>query len=210
MKTLHWVGICLIVLLLSCNSSKITTSWKDESISARKFNKIMVIGIIREADRSIQEKMENHIVSDLTSLGYNAVSALQTYGPNAFKNLDTAAAVIKLKNSGVDAVLTIVLLDKEKERQFVPPTYTVRYGGFWGYREQLYNRIYQPGYYVTNTKYFWESNFYDMDIQKLLYSVQTQSFNPIDAENLGHEYGKIIVKNMEKQHILSQQTLLNK
>lgn len=203
MKKLHWFGICLISFLLSCNSSKITTSWKDEKAVARKFNKIMVIGIIREADRSIQEKMENHIVGDLKDAGYNAVSSLQEYGPNAYKQGDTAAAIVKLKNSGVDAVLTIVLLDKEKERQYIPPTYTYRSGGFWGYRERLYTRIYEPGYYVTNTKYFWESNFYDMYTQKLLYSVQTQTFNPNDTESLGHEYGKIIVKHMIKQKVLT-------
>ncbi len=204
MKTLRWFGICLISFLLSCNSSKITTSWKDENAIARKFNKIMVIGIIREADRSIQEKMENHIVGDLKDAGYNAFSSLQEYGPNAYKQGDTAAAIVKLKNSGVDAVLTIVLLDKEKERQYIPPTYTYRSGGFWGYRERLYNRIYEPGYYVTNTKYFWESNLYDMNTQKLLYSVQTQTFNPTDTESLGHDYGKIIVKNMIKQRVLTQ------
>ncbi len=203
MKKLHWFGICLISFLLSCNSSKITTSWKDEKAVARKFNKIMVIGIIREADRSIQEKMENHIVGDLKDAGHNAVSSLQEYGPNAYKQGDTAAAIVKLKNSGVDAVLTIVLLDKEKERQYIPPTYTYRSGGFWGYRERLYTRIYEPGYYVTNTKYFWESNLYDMNTQKLLYSVQTQTFNPTDTESLGHDYGKIIVKNMIKQKVLT-------
>ncbi len=49
-----------------------------------------------------------------------------------------------------------------------------------------------------------------MTIQKLIYSVQTQSFNPDDAESMGHEYGKMIVKNMVDQNILKQQVVVSK
>jgi hypothetical protein len=67
----------------------------------------------------------------------------------------------------------------------------------------LYNRIYEPGYYVVDTKDFWESNLYDMPTQKLVYSVQTQSFDPGSSESLGHGYGQLIVKDMVKNHILT-------
>ena len=112
-----------------------------------------------------------------------------------------------LKNSGVNAFITIVLLDKEKERNYSPgnmsySNYGYYFNHFWGYRSTLYHRIYEPGYYVTDTKYFWESNFYDMSTQKLLYPVQTQSFDPANSESMGHEYGKMIVKNMVKQNVL--------
>jgi hypothetical protein len=49
-----------------------------------------------------------------------------------------------------------------------------------------------------------------MTTQKLIYSVQTQSFNPDDAESMGHEYGKMIVKNMVDQDLLKQQVVVNK
>ena len=167
----------------------------------------MVLGLIREADYSIQVDMENHLVVDLKDLGYNAFSSFMVYGPKAFDNMDEEAAVNKLKNSGVDAVLTVVLLDKEKEKRYQPGyTYYTPYGyyynRFWRYRTTLYMRIYEPGYYVTDTKYFWESNFYDMSDQKLVYSVQTQSFDPANSESMAHEYGQMIVKDMVKNNIV--------
>jgi hypothetical protein len=207
MIKIRWIGVAVLLVMAGCNSSKITTSWKAENITPQKYNKVLVLGLIKESDRSIQEKMENHFVGDLESLGYNAVSSLKEYGPKAFDKIEEAAAIDKLKNSGVDAVLTIVLLDKEKERQYIPSNYSNR---FWGYRNARYIRIYEPGYYVTNTKYFWESNFYEMDNQKLLYSVQTQSFAPDNAGSMGHEYGKLIVKNMVKQNILQAQVAVAK
>jgi hypothetical protein len=207
MKKISRVAVALLLIAAGCSTSKITSSWKADNAIVPKYNKVLVLALIRENDRSIQENMENHFVGDLKELGYNAVSSLREYGPKAFDQLDEEAAIDKLKNSGVDAVITIVLLDKKKESRYVPgdlyfSPYGYYYNRFWGYRTVLYRRIYEPGYYVTDTKYFWESNLYDMSTQKLVYSVQTRSFDPASSESLGHEYGRMIVKNMLKENIL--------
>ena len=55
--------------------------------------------------------------SDLTDMGYTAISALQEYGPKAFDNLTEKEALEKIKTSGANAVVTIVLLDKQKEKK---------------------------------------------------------------------------------------------
>jgi hypothetical protein len=209
MKNKKWMVLFLLLAAAGCSTSRMTTSWKAKDVLVRDYKKILVIGLIRESDRTIQENMENHFVGDLKALGYDAVSSLREYGPKAFDNIDEAAAVQNMKNSGVDAVMTIVLLDKAKEQQYVPgritfSPYGYYYNRFWGYRTTLYRRIYEPGYYVTDTKYFWESNFYEMGNQKLVYSAQTQSFDPLTSESMGHEYGKMIVADMLKNEILKK------
>lgn len=167
----------------------------------------MVVGLIREADRTMKEQLEEHMINDLKALGYNAVSAYKEYGPKAFENMDEKAVLEKLKNSNVDAVITIVLLNKQRERMYRPAAiiqspYGIHYNRFWGYYSTLSDRIYTPGYYETSTKYFWESNMYCMCDKALLYSSQTQSFNPESSGTLGHEYGKKIVNDMLKKKIL--------
>lgn len=209
MKTIKWIVVALLLMAVGCTTSKITTSWKADNTIPQKYNKVLVLGLIRESDRTIQANMENHLVGDLKELGYNAVSSLQEYGPKVFDKMDEDAAVGKLKNSGVDAVVTIVLLDKEKERKYVPGNmyyspYGYYYNRFWGYRTVLSHRIYEPGYYITDTKYFWESNLYDMGTQKLVYSVQTQTFDPANSETMGHEYGQMIVNDMVKNNVLKK------
>lgn len=214
MKKIPWIALILLLVAAGCTTSRITTSWKAENTVAKKYNKIMVMGLIRETDRSIEENMENHFVDDLKGMGYNAVSSLQEYGPKAFDNMSEEMAVSKLKNSGVDAVITIVLLDKQKERKYIPGNYFYYspyysyHNRFWGYRTVLYSRIYEPGYYVTNTKYFWESNLYEMDSQKLVYSAQSQSFDPGSSESLGHEYGQILVNDMVKKNVISKDAVM--
>jgi len=207
MKTKYIIVSFLLFCFLSCNSTRITSTWKANLNSKKAYKKILVLGLIREADRRIQEDMEEHMTGDLIALGYNAIGSLKEYGPKFFEGKDEKEALKKLAESNIDAVITIVLLDKQKEQRYVPghpyySPYSVYYSRFWGYRTALYNRIYEPNYYVTDTKYFWESNLYDMGNQQLVYSVQTQSFRSDNSVHLGHEYGQLIVKDMVENNVL--------
>ncbi|MGZ3850238.1 MAG: hypothetical protein ACXVBP_06715 [Flavisolibacter sp.] len=201
----------LLVILCSCASSKITSSWKAPGILPATYGKIMVVGIIREADRTLREQMEDHMVGDLKDLGYTAFSSFKEYGPKAFENVSEEEVNKKLAGDGIDAVLTIVLLDKQKERYYVPrrvvySPYITYHSHFYGYYRSIYTRIDSPDYYDETTRYFWESNFYQLEpTSKLLYSVQTQSFDPSSTQKLAHEYGKMIVQHMEKNNILGRQ-----
>ena len=210
MKKTKWVGLLVMLLCIQgCATSYITSTWKASDVTVRRYNKLMILGIIREADRTLRERMENHLVGDLKDLGYNAFSAFQEYGPKAFDGMSEAQANQQLAHEGIDAVLTVVLLDKEKERYYVPgrviytPYFTYQ-DHFWAYYRSIHNRILEPDYYEVATKYFWESNLYDLASNKLVYSVQTQSFDPTSTDGMAHEYGRMIVRDMTKNNILKK------
>ena len=208
MKTFKFLVLLAIVFSVnSCSTSYITSTWKSPDLTPASFKNIMVVGIIKEADRSIREKMEVHLVSDLKSIGYTAFSAYEVYGPKAFEAMDEKQVTEFLAKENIDAVLTVVLLDKEKERYYVPERivyspYVTIHNRFWGYYRSIYTRIETPGYYQEETKYFWESNLYDLNINKLIYSVQTQSFDPSSIEVLAREYGQKILQSMQQNKIL--------
>ncbi|GAB4092540.1 hypothetical protein [Flaviaesturariibacter terrae] len=200
--------LALTCFVPACRSTHVTTTWTAPEHTAKTYHKIMVAGIIRESDRSLRAAMEEHLTGDLTSRGYTAFSALQHYGPGRFKGLSEQESAALLKADGVDAVMTIVLLDKKQERYYVPSqvTYTP-YGRYqnrvWSYYGILYDRIETPGYFTESTRYFWESNFYDLADNKLLYSVQTESFDPPSTQSAAHEYGKLIVASLMKSGVLA-------
>lgn len=210
MKTIKIIGFILVLLIInSCTSSYITSTWKAPDVSPKNYKKVMVLGIIREADRTIRQKMENHLVGDLKALGYNAFSAYQVYGPKTFQDMDEEKANQKLAADDIDAVVTVVLLDKQKERQYIPgrvaySPYIYYHDRVWGYYHSLNYRVGMPGYFEVTTKYFWESNLYDLSSNKLIYSVQTQSFDPASVESLAHEYGQKIIDNMVKEKVLQK------
>lgn len=211
MKIVKYIALVVaLVLFAGCSSTSITSTWKASGFTARKYNKVMVVGIIRDADKMVKQKMEGHLVDDLRALGYNAVSAFDVYGPRAFQDMEEEKITAKLAKEDIDAVITVVLLDKEKERYYTPgrviysPYVTYHYR-FPGYYRSIYYRIDEPGYYNVSTRYFWESNFYDLRENKLIYSVQTESFDPSSTESLAHQYGQKIIQVMIKDKVLEKQ-----
>jgi hypothetical protein len=205
-KLLTPVAAGFIFFILSCSSSQITSRWTEKNLQPKKYNKILVLGIMNSNETALREKMEKHIVGDLKDLGYYAVSAVEEYGPNGFQANEKGLQK-KLQYSGVDAVLSIVLLDKTKERYYVPAQiqytpFSVYNRQFPSYYETLHNRVFTEGYYAENTKYLWESNFYEPGDRELLYSTQTKSFEASSAESLAHQYGRTIILDMVKHNVL--------
>jgi hypothetical protein len=194
----------LLCMLASCSNSKVTSSWKGSNANIlAPGNKILVLGIIREKDIRLRMQMEGYLVDALKAKGYNAVSAYTLYGPKMLSNKEEESALSQLRNSGIDEVFTITLLDKSRERNFQPGT-MYPYAPFWGYYSYNYGRIYNPGYISVDTHFFWESNLYDVSSKKLLYSVQSQSTNPSSAGSMGKDYSTAVVKNMMKEGILAK------
>jgi hypothetical protein len=197
---------CVLTLLISCSSTKITSSWVKPGANANRYHSIMVLALVGNDNPALQQKMEDKVVSRLRRRGYNATSFFAINGPHALDKSDEQNAQALLKKNGADAVFTIVMLDTSKEHHFVPGAtgYTPYdyYYNFWGYYGNLYDRIYMPGYYTTATNYFWETNFYGANDQQLIYSVRTKSFNPTSANSLADEYGHEIINDMVDKGIL--------
>lgn len=205
----------LLILLLTvtgCSTSAIMSSWTPPgtSVTPKPYRKVLVLGLINEPDRRIREKLEQHLAGDLRELGYAAVCACEEFEPNTFYGLTESQLLQQMEENSFDAVLTIVLLSKEKER--IPKPGSLRYPPagnyhrqFWDYYQYMNERTYQSGYYTESTRYFWETNLYDLDTHALVYSAQSQSFDPTSISNMAHEYGQMIVKDMLKKNILIKQ-----
>lgn len=207
MKQLLKLAVLFLFLLPGCSSSRITSSWKSDSAQPQTFTKIIVLGLIRENDRHLRESMEQQLVTGLRNLGYDATCSCDEYNPKSFENMTEEQALAKLKNSGVDAVMTIVLLDKTRERYYVPgrvqyTPYRMYYNRFWGYSRTMYGRIYTEGYYTEDTKYFWETNLYALQDNELIYSAQSQSFDPASSVKMGEEHAVMLTKDMLKKKVL--------
>ncbi len=201
-------GAIVFLILDSCSTTTITHSWKSNLPNEIKIKKIMVVALVNPNDHKLRENMENHLSSDLIEKGFESISSMHVYGPNSFQNESEESVINKLRESGIDAVLTIVLLNKEKEKHYIPgrvyySPYYIYHRRFWGYYTTIYDRVYEPGYYSESTRYFWESNLYDINNKQLLYSVQTKTFDPSSTEQLAHEYGKLICKDMINKGIKS-------
>lgn len=209
MKKLGLFIAGLMVLALgACTSTKVTSSWKAGNTQIQRDQKIIVMALVPEKERTLRAQMEGYTVEELQKKGYNAVSSLKEYGPQAFEKMKEKQVLDKLRESNANQVMTITLTDKGKEKSYVPGNMGY-YPPFGYYRFSPYYsmwnaRMYSPGYYTINTRYSWESNLYDLKGEQLLYSVQTESFDPPTTERMAVLFAQQIVKDMNKQQLLSK------
>jgi hypothetical protein len=196
---------CMCAFALACSNSRLTSSWRATNASViATSNKILVLGIIQEKDVRLRMQMEGWLVDALKAKGYNAVSAYTLYGPKMFDNKSEEAVVGQLRNSGIDEVFTIALLDRNRRREYVPGSAYYPYGPFWGYYNYMYGRVYSPGYTTITTHFFWESNLYDVRSKALLYSAQSRSTNPASASDMAKDNGNAVIKDMVKKGLIAK------
>lgn len=210
MKWTKYLGVMLIpVIAISCaTSTKITSSWMApvEKV-AQKADKILVLAMLPEKDRAMRESIEQELTKSLQAEGYQAVSAFAAFGPQSFKGQNEQQVMAQMKDLNIQRVITVAMLDKEKERTYTPGRVdyfpSIGYNPFWRRYVYYYDRVYNPGYYSNSTNYFVESNLYDVGSNRLLYSVQSKTFDPSSMEDLARTYSKAIIKDMEKNGIIS-------
>jgi hypothetical protein len=198
----------LFLLLAACSSTNVLNSWKDkEVVEQTTLKKVMVLAMLPEKQRVLRQEMETEMVEDLQKRGFTAVSSLQEYGPKSFIGMNEKQVMQQLDKSKIDGIITIGLQDTETSEHYTPGTvryepYAVRYNRFYRTYQTFYERVYTPGRTDQQTNYFFETNLYQLNSNKLLYSAQSKSFDPSSASQIAKEVSKAVVKDMEKNNIL--------
>ena len=198
--------VLVTVLTFSCTSSHTVTAWKAPNSTTRPYKKIMVVGIVKDSSMAIRQQMETHLVDDLNDNGLVAVSALKVFGKGGLGQLEQEQTYVKLCNLGIDAVITIALVDKEKEKIYVPNR--VKYYSSLFYYNRIWNYdiiqadISGKGSYEESNRYLWETILFDLQTLSPVYTVQTKSFDPSSLSLMAHEHGKMILAAMQKNKIL--------
>ncbi|HZF64284.1 MAG TPA: hypothetical protein VEZ55_07370 [Chitinophagaceae bacterium] len=206
------LSILFIITLVCCRcaSSSVTTTWKDPNAARLLYNKILVVAVIQDTNISFRKSMEDHLVEDLKQLGYRSVSAMQEFGPNGLVNVEQEATYVKLCGRGIDAVLTIALLDKKKESNSVKTSdrYSSSieyYNRVWNYRNIAANLMDSSANTIGNKRFFWETMLFDLSTLSPVYLVKTRSFPPPFSDAIAHDYGRLIVGSMLRKKVVKAQ-----
>lgn len=133
------------------------------------------------------------------------------FNPEFYKKIPTEQVLRnQIVNSGANYIMTISMINKDSETRYVPGTrgyapypYYRWYGGFYSYYNYWYPSFYEPGYYVTDRTYFMETNLYDLEGRKLIWSAQSETVNPGSIDNFVRTYPKVLVDQLVKDGLLS-------
>ncbi|RZJ53236.1 MAG: hypothetical protein EOO44_09180 [Flavobacterium sp.] len=200
--------ILLITLfLVSCSSNtSIVSSWRDPKITVaqEQFKKVLVVVLVK--DEATRRIAENRIAASnpifKTSYQYMNGTTL---------NLTKEQQLKILQDENFDGVISMRLVSKEKETNYVPGTYTgMYYGGFDGMYTGMYGYgfgnwygmyspyFYDSGYYQETTSYMVETNIFSLKENKLIWTGTTKSEYVTDVGQTVDAIMQAIVKEMRK------------
>ena len=116
--------VLLVVPMTGATDTKLTTTWRDPSVTTTNFSKIVIAFITDDAD--LRRRVEDGLVRRTQ----RSVAAY-TLVPDAEKQ-DTETLKADLVKNGVDAAIVVRLVDLEKEMQLLTAdTWNVGLPTFW-------------------------------------------------------------------------------
>ncbi|WP_421764633.1 hypothetical protein [Ekhidna sp.] len=203
MKSNLWL-LLFIFLLNSCVLEGLMRTWSTTEEYNKKFNSILVMGLINNVN--LRNEVENDVVYTGGKAGLRCVNGMSMFPPELGKPFeDVERAKERMRNNGFDGIITVALVDVNAER-YVPAQVgyepLVYYNRFGNYFFRTYDLVYRPGYFAQNTRYFIETNFYELKVGKLVWSGRSTTFSPTELNSYLPQYSKGLFKELKIQGII--------
>ena len=205
------IYILPIALLFSaCASQKITTSWiNPEAKTKGPYESIFVMVMAQSNAASFD--IEDRMAETFASRGRKSVVSSSVFPAqlSASESLTKDQMAEAIKRTGCDAVFIIAVLDVLSVETYNPgsayyPMSYGMYGSYYGYYNHYYPQVYSPGYYSTDKTYYIETNFYDVASDQLLFSIQSEAYNPSSLDSWFKEYSYNLIKELKSEGLIEK------
>jgi hypothetical protein len=201
--------ILVALFFVGCGSStNITGVWRNPESTAKQYKNICVAAITENTTNKliVEQSMANKLkAKGVQSAQMNQVFPFKFSGAQQEKDL----IIEKMKAGNHDGILTFALVKQKEETRYVPGSVTYAppmnygyYGTFGGYYGAYGPRMYEPGYYVQDDIYFIETNLYDVTTEKLVWSVQSKTYNPVNIQQFAEDFTSTITRQLLKSNII--------
>ncbi|MEP7129127.1 MAG: hypothetical protein ABI729_09680 [Chitinophagales bacterium] len=233
MKNIIYILLLTWVIgISSCGvSQEITGSWVNKEVLATKPNYQKVFIAVLSGSLAAKTTVENDLAKAAAAYGINTLKSLDIFPPNT-STIDTSLLIQKIKENGCDAIFTVALINSKSETRYVQgtttytPSYGYGYGGTYyggayggysayggyyrspyGYYNYTSTAVTTPGYYETDQTYYLEGNLFDARTNLLLYSIQSELYNPVDIATESATYTALVFERMKKDGLLVNRQL---
>jgi hypothetical protein len=202
---LFLVALPTMILMNSCATKDIVREWSPSEDHEQKLGKIMIMGLVNQV--SLRNDVEYEMADAAHKFGLKATNSMAMFPPELGKPFEDAEKLrFRLQERGFDAIITVAIIDIEAERyvgpekQYVPLVYYNRFGNYYHRTEVL---VYKPGYFSLKTRYFLETNIYELKAGRLVWSGRSTVFDPQDVERFVPRYSKNLFKELQKTGIIA-------
>lgn len=209
-----FMKICFIIAILllpACKPAVLVTSSKVSDLvkQGKKYSYVFIT--VMTENTNAKKILETDLANKIGKEGVRVIKSCDVFsGALSGAALSSKAIIEKIEELGCDAIFTVVVLRKETELRHVPGeaynTYTAysQYGTFGGYYGNWNNPVHAPGYYVAGKTYYLESDLFDVVSQGLLWSVQSQVYQPENIFSFSKKYTNAVVSRLKKDKLLKR------
>lgn len=194
------------VLVQSCSNEAYMRTWSSSHEYDNRFTKIMVLGMINNVE--IRNDIENELVFEARKAKLAATNGLSMFPPELGRPFeDVERFKTKLRDKGFDGILTTALIDVSEQRYIKPEVEYQPFGyydRFGNYYFRTYDLVYRPGYFKRTSKYFIETNFYELSGGTLVWSGRSLMFEAQELNDFVSNYSRSLFKELFKEGIISK------
>lgn len=211
MKSKLFFLVLTLFFMVSCQSTQqITGSYVNkEAIPEEAFEKVFIM--VMAHNDGARAAVENQLADAAANRGIEIVKSSDVF-PIGFLTDKPSKDVLsaEIRKNGCDAAFTVTLLHEQTQERYVPGSRGAPYinypfyGSYYSYYDYRYSYVYDPGYYTTDQIYFIEGNLYDLNTDKLVWSLQSKSYDPGTLTAFGKTYAEMVFYQLKKEGLVKK------
>lgn len=195
------VIVLLAVSLATAKSSKLVMSWKNPNYVARKFHRVLALGL---SDKTgVRANFEDALAEQLAATGMETIPGNSILLRPEGTQFDLNYLKTQVRENQIDAVVVSRLIKVDNTVTYIPGSAYVApfpyYNTFYGYYGTVYPVVYSPDYLREEKKVRIETNLYVISSQEgeLVWTGVTDTFNPSNIQKAINGLVKLVVKQMQ-------------
>lgn len=210
--TISFILLIVSIIFYSCGSGqRVTNSWVNkDAFHGQKYDKIFIAALTE--NQTAKKIVEDDLAKAVEQEGFVALKSYTVF-PQKFSESKPSKEDLlnKVRELKCDGIFVVSLLDSKTESRYVqgtvmyePYPYYPYYRGFGPYYSYWAPTVYSPGYYTTDHTYYIEGNLFDANSEDILWSVQSESYNPSNLDHFSENYSKLIISQLYEDGLLGK------
>ena len=192
-------------LIFAACATKPLAEWHDPGFTG-KVDNILIIAVSDQP--VVRRQFEDTFVRELAALGISAKPSYQLLSDEQIASKDALDAA--LSEQSIDTVLVTRVIGVEQIDTYTPPTYAYtpstldrHYRDYYSYYSHA-ARVATPGYWDKYEVLKIESNLYDRASRQLIWSIQTENFDPRSARHLIDDQLRIAIRSLRDSGLIPE------
>ena len=177
------------------------SSWNNESYEEFPIAPVLVIGVTKN-DETKRRIYEDTFADSLNSAQTKAIASY-TFSKQSIQPNEKALREAIKKTKAKTILITHLVSNIEKDA-YVPSSVAIgtnSYSGLYSYYPFVYNSV-GSGSIVSTTKVVLETNLYDVETEKLIWTARTESIDPVMTRKYYQQLIDLFLNDLNSKNLL--------